>query len=335
MVHEHDLPTGQTSTISISSETFPQQIIRHLKTGVDGPTLIDGAGVIIHRAKKRLHIEDHGKIVVMEFFRRPEMQDYKDVSDLNVTDYQLIDAQTIKPFIASIFEFPVASRLELHIARRKVREHGMMIEQRLLERHDDAIAAVVGPTADYKGPLLLPNNGFFVRDLHSVFVGFPPVITVNDHNRKGAFALTEDQKMVLLDDQEIQKAVDSRFSGFDYITGTSFYMMSGDNPKKLQSLPRDVVEEKRNISYLMQYQTPDSIRDCYFITRMIEREDVFPILDDYANFKGAERWMAVELEYSGAEILVKSPYRLIPFNAWQRTSDRLDHYIIKRNQQGQ
>lgn len=313
-------------------ESFIDVVVRNIHDGdISGRTIALGVKSVARRliAPVAQHFPlAHDNIRIMEFRLISQAEDYKEVEGLQITNYQLTKGRD--SFLARVYQFPADSWLGMAVATRERGQRGLRVEEKLLQSMENAIGALVGPTTK-NITANLPNNGFYLRN-SSLAV---PFSELQPDQRKGAFALTLDKDLKLLTNEEVKTAVVAGFEGFSFVVGTSFYIKNEDNPSQLLKLPRLTVQEKRNISYLVQYQSESFVKNCYLIVgKMIEREEVFHILNADVQLRGAQRWMAVELEYTGAEFITWGKYGPAYFNAFQPAPpDRPDHYLLMRDTQ--
>jgi hypothetical protein len=310
-----------------SLETLLARIARHMTSGQMDPATLRRGALQVYDSLVLLR-EGEGSL-----FFDGKTTNYRGISGLTAVDYTLsvpavdlfngfLDKFSHQKVEARIFEFPKDSSVQIDVTpedqSKYTNAHYLYVP--------GAIASFTGPTTKVFEQGELPNNGFYSRDMGNL-------VTFMDTNpsglRRGAFGLKSCGELVLMDDARKWTVIDSQFEGFDYLVGTSYYMTLTDLPNISEG---EAPAIKSHLSYLLQFRQPDGqpVTAFCLVKRMISRDWMRRIIDDYATRGGFDDWMAVELEYSGANCVTidhKGQKEIYGGSGFIR----YDHYTVVRN----
>jgi hypothetical protein len=314
-------------------EPLHKTILRHIKErDINLTTLKKGFAAVRDRVDA-FH-ESHAELKDSN-----EEANYRGISGLDVTHYDLItpplnpryrwDKSEWGEARFEFVAFPSDSHLNIYVVDEKSFSEAAdttidpYTTDAFIRQVPNAIASFTGPTFTYPD---LPNNGFFHRADETAATKFED--TNPSGQRRGAFGITSDKRLVLMDDQEKWSVVRSNFSGFDTLVGTSNYFTDEDTPETLRKLTDN---SRGKVSFLIKYVAQDDTERLVFAVSIKPTTTVaIKNLMDYHLVKlGAQRYFALELELNNANCVTKNAEGIV-----ERINEggffRRDHYVIER-----
>lgn len=315
-------------------EPLHKTIWRHIKGGeVNRETIKKGFAALRDRV-------DAFHESQAELKDRTEERDYQGIPGLDVTHYDLI-APPFYPVFKNdksewgharfeFVDFPANSHLAIHVVDQETFDKAYngdieaVTTDGFIANIPAAIASFTGPTFSYPD---LPNNGFFHRADKSAVTKFED--TNPSGQRRGAFGITTNKKLILMDDQAKWTAVRNNFAGFDTLVGTSCYFTDRDDPETLRRITDNT---RGKVSYLIKYRAQDDSERLVFVVSIkpTTTKTIKNLVDYHLAKLGAQSYFAVELELNNANCVVKDSQghlTLVNDGGFYRR----DHYVIERD----
>lgn len=299
-------------------ETLEQKIIRHIKEGsFDPATLRRGISQI---RGYLLSINERCGILL-----DPQVENnYLGLPDLTVARYSYHLPRPRRLYnnfvrfdpIIHVVDFPVQSAFNLSVFPRN--SGGLDTES--------FFHALVGRGGIFTGPTYLyktdggPNNGFYTRE-EGLLTEFQD--TNPSGQRRGAFGITDEGEIIVMDDNRKWDIVRSGFPGLRALMGTSHFLTSNDCSKEDSGY-----SGKERLSYLMQYRVGNGKRVCFVLSTngYISTPTIKKVLDDYCQKMKGMEYIAVEMENSTPQCLLRGEGEVkfggIGFG-------RRDHYFVR------
>lgn len=298
-------------------ETYLQRASRHIRDRDFSPrTIIRGVRQgaeqlwLFHAMDKSLQLNE-------------VRSNFMGVAGLNVSNYTFSYGRWLRfggdhVVPLRVYDFPPGTEIKLYVEP----DYNIRTKD-YLSRVSNGIGSFTGPTFLREG---LPNNGFYwENEIDQVkFEDTNP-----SGQRRGAFGLTKNGQLILMDDKTKWDIVRSAFKGYEALIGTPFYFSMSDsiNDRAIFDL-----EWKNILSYLFQYQTHGgSTRTGFALSKgFVSRVAIKKVLDHYMQSVKGYNYLALEMEYLNADCIIRNPDGEVDYFSGVGFYRR-DHYILVPN----
>jgi len=283
-------------------ESFPQRVVRHLKDGdFRATTLLSGIRQMREWLGNRETLDS--QLTVLK-----KHSAYAKVDNLQLMEMARLSpdqakrrlfTEKVKPKVF-FYSFPPDSKLST-LVKSEPQFITRILEEEL-DTQDGPVAQIIGPTvaafSRYR-----PNNGFYDRSTNQsyVFGELPPGQT------RGALVTLSTGETKIIDDAQKKQYIENNFEGVETMIGCCYFLTNIPDAENEQPFEKD--SGKGIVSYLIEVVTESGKTNIhYFVstqdtTRTQSSQYIDELITD--TYGKAQKWRAVELEYTSAGCLVK------------------------------